>query len=192
MKLKRKKFRGRIEWRNPEGMFHREDGPAIEYKNGDKYWFINDKCHREDGPAVEYANGDKEWYINNKYHREDGPAIEYASGHKEWHLNGNLHREDGPAIEAINGFKAWYLDGKKFSEKDFNEKIGLYRYFKLDLLSYSTIVVLDYLMNNGHESYFEKKRKYVYIKIPSSAGHVIEYIYQLRAKDPPTNQEIAG
>ena len=43
---------------------HREDGPAIEYANGDKFWFINDKLHREDGPAFESANGDKAWYIN--------------------------------------------------------------------------------------------------------------------------------
>ena len=55
------------------GKRHREDGPAIEYANGNKVWYINDKLHREDGPAVEYANGDKEWYINGKRHREDGP-----------------------------------------------------------------------------------------------------------------------
>jgi hypothetical protein len=45
---------------------HREDGPAIEYADGGKVWYVNDKCHREDGPAVEYANGYKAWYINDK------------------------------------------------------------------------------------------------------------------------------
>ena len=45
---------------------HREDGPAIEYANGTKYWHLNGKCHREDGPAIEYANGDKYWYLNDK------------------------------------------------------------------------------------------------------------------------------
>ena len=40
-------------------------------KNGDKYWYVNDKLHRENGlPAVEYANGNKEWYVNGKRHRE--------------------------------------------------------------------------------------------------------------------------
>jgi hypothetical protein len=34
-------------------------GELYEYPNGDKYWFLNDKRHREDGPAVEYNNGDK-------------------------------------------------------------------------------------------------------------------------------------
>ena len=35
----------------------------VEY-NGDTFWYINGKLHREDGPAVEWANGSKEWYLN--------------------------------------------------------------------------------------------------------------------------------
>ena len=42
----------------------------------------------ENGPAVEYANGDKHWYFNGKWHRVDGPAIEYANGNKEWWMDG--------------------------------------------------------------------------------------------------------
>ena len=42
-------------WRNPTGLVHREDGPAIEYADGAKAWYINGTLHREDGPAVEYA-----------------------------------------------------------------------------------------------------------------------------------------
>jgi len=38
--------------------------------------------HREDGPAIEWADGSKEWWINEKLHREDGPAIEWADGTK--------------------------------------------------------------------------------------------------------------
>ena len=45
------------------GELHREDGPAIEWANGDQAWYINGKCHREDGPAFERANGTKEWWI---------------------------------------------------------------------------------------------------------------------------------
>ena len=26
-------------WRNPEGKLHREDGPAIEWASGDKFWY---------------------------------------------------------------------------------------------------------------------------------------------------------
>jgi hypothetical protein len=38
----------------------------MEFANGDKWWYLNDKRHREGGPAVELANGDKEWYLNDK------------------------------------------------------------------------------------------------------------------------------
>jgi hypothetical protein len=34
--------KGHKRWENHKG-FHREDGPAIEYKNGTKSWFINGK-----------------------------------------------------------------------------------------------------------------------------------------------------
>jgi len=56
-------------------------------KYNDIYWFKNGLRHREDGPAVEWADGDKEWYQNGLRHREDGPALEYASGAKYWYLN---------------------------------------------------------------------------------------------------------
>ena len=52
-----------------------------------KAWYLNGKLHREDGPAVEFADGDKFWYLNGKLHREDGPAVEYADGDK-FGLNG--------------------------------------------------------------------------------------------------------
>ena len=71
------------------------------------------QLHRVDGPAVEYANGSKYWYLNGKRHRVDGPAIEWANGYKYWYLNGECHRVDGPAIEHNNGDKYWYLNDKK-------------------------------------------------------------------------------
>jgi hypothetical protein len=49
---------------------------------------LNGTLHREDGPAIEWADGYKSWYLNGKKHREDGPALEYASGRKAWWLNG--------------------------------------------------------------------------------------------------------
>ena len=72
---------------NAEDQLHRENGPAVEYANGDKFWYINGKCHREDGPALEYANAVKYWYLNDKLHREDGPTLEWSDGSKSWHLN---------------------------------------------------------------------------------------------------------
>ena len=65
-----KVYDDRTEWYNLEGNYHRENGPAFEYTNGNKYWYMNGKLHRIDGPAVEYANGYKSWYINGKKYSE--------------------------------------------------------------------------------------------------------------------------
>ena len=94
-----------------DGQLHREDGPAIEQANGNKWWYRNGQQHREDGPAIEWADGDKWWYRNGQRHREDGPAVERANGDKLWYLNGRLHREDGPAVEEANSSKEWYRNG---------------------------------------------------------------------------------
>ena len=57
---------------------------------GDVRWYKDAKCtilHRENGPAVEYADGDKFWYQNGQFHRIDGPAIVYSNGQEEWYIN---------------------------------------------------------------------------------------------------------
>ena len=51
-------------WRLPNGDYHREDGPAIEYSDGLKAWYLNGERHREDGPAIEWVSGNKWWYLN--------------------------------------------------------------------------------------------------------------------------------
>ena len=100
-------------------ILHREDGPAVEYADGYKAWYIDGKYHREDGPAID-AGGCKAWWIDGKRHREDGPAIEYANGGKSWFINGKLHREDGPAIEYADGYKEWRINGERLTEEEFN------------------------------------------------------------------------
>jgi hypothetical protein len=77
---------------NGELQFHRENGPAVEDNNGDKYWYKNGLLHREDGPASELYDGTKSWWINGIKHREDGPAVENANGSKVWFINGKLVR----------------------------------------------------------------------------------------------------
>lgn len=85
--------------------------PEMEVDSiGTREWYLGYKLHREDGPAVEYTNGDVEWWFNGKLHRQDGPAIEKANGTREWYLDGNRHRVDGPAIERGNT-RIWYLNG---------------------------------------------------------------------------------
>ena len=34
------------------------------YPNGSKFWWLNEELHREDGPAIEWLDGTKEWYLN--------------------------------------------------------------------------------------------------------------------------------
>jgi hypothetical protein len=91
---------GTTRWLNEDGLFHRLDGPAIECANGDKWWYQNGERHRLDGPAVEYADGGKEWWVNDK-----------------------LHLLDGPAVEGPDGTKEWWIEGKKYTKKEFIEKI---------------------------------------------------------------------
>ena len=60
-------------------------------EEGTTRWYKDAKCkvlHRENGPAIEYADGDKSWYQNGQLHRTDGPAVEWADGIKEWYING--------------------------------------------------------------------------------------------------------
>jgi len=57
-------------WNLPNGDYHRENGPAIEYVGGSKHWYINGERHREDGPAIETSKGIKGWYINGKQYTE--------------------------------------------------------------------------------------------------------------------------
>jgi hypothetical protein len=102
------------EWyRNPDMKYlHREDGPAVEYSDGSKEWYLNGRRHREGESAVEFAYGLKKWYINGELHREGGPAVEYSSGKREWYFHGKRHREEGPAIECPDGRREWHLNGE--------------------------------------------------------------------------------
>jgi hypothetical protein len=77
-----------IQYINKNNEYHRLDGPAKEYSDGNKFWYKEGKLHREDGPAKEYSDGNKFWYKEGKLHREDGPAIEYSDGYKEYYYNG--------------------------------------------------------------------------------------------------------
>ena len=51
---------------NSQGLRHRVHGPAIEYANGAKYWYLNDQLHRIDGPAIEWADGAKYWCLDGQ------------------------------------------------------------------------------------------------------------------------------
>ena len=94
---------------------------TVDYNKNIRWYNDKEKLHRLDGPAVEWADGSKEWWVDGKVHRIDGPAFECADGSKSWYVNGERHRLDGPAIEYTDGHKAWWVNGKLMTEKEFNE-----------------------------------------------------------------------
>jgi len=60
-----------------------KDGKHID-EEGTIEYFKNGKYHRENGPAIIWPNGDKEWYLNGRCHREDGPADIFSDGTKNY------------------------------------------------------------------------------------------------------------
>ena len=47
-------------------MFDTKITYQVTVDNEKTVWRLNDKRHSVDGPAIEYANGDKEWWLNGK------------------------------------------------------------------------------------------------------------------------------
>jgi len=74
----------------------------IELDNfGNKLWRNKDgKFHRLDGPAVEFADGDKQWWKKGNLHRLDGPAIEVGS-YKAWWKNGVKFTDKDTFFESL-------------------------------------------------------------------------------------------
>ena len=90
-----------------------------------RYYNSANQLHRESGPAVEYKDGEKRWYRNGLLHRIEGPAVEWADGTKLWYQNGLPHRTDGPAVELSNGGMEWWIDGEELTESEFNQRVKL-------------------------------------------------------------------
>jgi len=95
-------------------------------KDGTRYWFDSEKQrHREDGPAVEFAQGSKYWYKHGRRHRNNGPAVELINGFKEWFKEGKRHRLDGPASELVRfDFKQYWIEGKEYTEEEYLRKVA--------------------------------------------------------------------
>lgn len=81
-----------------------------------KIWKLNGLYHRVDGPAIEYADGTKMWYQSDIIHRVGAPAIEWANGTKMWFQNGMCHCIDRPAIERADRTKEWWLNGEPYDD----------------------------------------------------------------------------
>lgn len=101
----------------PSGIWRQraEEADAFEY-------FKDPKCtilHRLDGPAVEFDDGSKQYYVNGLEHRIGKPACIWCDGTREWYVNGKHYRLNGPAIEYNTGDKEWWINGKQYSKKEF-------------------------------------------------------------------------
>lgn len=94
---------GAKEWRL-NGLLHREDGPAVESKDGSKHWFLNGRKHRVGDPASEWADGGKGWVVDGRYHREDGPAVEHKDGRKEWLFDGNYISDNSEFLKLKGNY----------------------------------------------------------------------------------------
>ena len=94
----------------------------ITTSDGDIKYIQDGVFHREDGPAVIEQDGRLEWCKEGKLHRDDGPAILWPDGSQHWYTNGVLHRLDGPAI--IDGDeKEYWIDGTYYSKEEYKKKI---------------------------------------------------------------------
>jgi hypothetical protein len=92
---------GTTTWRDANGNYHRDDGPAVERTDGTKVWSQHGVRHRDDGPAIEWAHGTHEWYQDGKLHRDDGPAVERTDEDNDWWLNDNCLTFD-KWLNAVN------------------------------------------------------------------------------------------
>lgn len=68
-------FRKEIFYRDKDGRFHNENGPARINEFGDKFWYKHGILHRADGPAVELTLRHSEniyiWFLNGKEFKRD-------------------------------------------------------------------------------------------------------------------------
>ena len=55
-----------IQWCLPNGILHREFGPAVENDDGLIEWWYRGYLHREDGPARVFAYGEEYYFHGQK------------------------------------------------------------------------------------------------------------------------------
>jgi len=58
---------GNVYYYNKDGELHNLNGPAVEYFDGYKAYYVNGLRHRLDGPARIFSDGNIEYYVNGKY-----------------------------------------------------------------------------------------------------------------------------
>lgn len=91
-----------------------------------EYWYLNDGIyHREDGPAlIHYYNNETLFPNDNQFdicHSQNNHVY-----YESWFINGHHHRENGPAFICYNydgqvSFKEYWINDHKIT--DFVEKL---------------------------------------------------------------------
>lgn len=73
--IKRKSTSSCDKYFDDDNFYHREDGPALEYRDGEKHWFFHGVYHRVDGPALECCDGSFYYLMDKEYSYEDWLTI---------------------------------------------------------------------------------------------------------------------
>jgi len=118
--MTRERIPGGCAYRNARGALHREDGPAIEWDNGDREYYRDGLLHRENGPAIERADGTKLFYYQGLIY-ESGQLPNQTSNHHH-----HYQETKGNNIMSIKDLAkevaAQMLEGAKLAaSNEFNE-----------------------------------------------------------------------
>ncbi len=84
----------RVEYRDENGVLHREDGPAVIYNSGEENWYKKGRIHRENGLPAIIKKEYKLYIVNGKKHNEYGPGYENIDGTIWWYLNDTLYMDE--------------------------------------------------------------------------------------------------
>lgn len=141
-----------IAYKNKAKRLNRVGGPALIRKHTQwgvlNKWYQNGKLHREDGPAVEAKNGSlKIWQKKGKYYRTNGPSVmDKLLNTEVWYnSNGVLHRTNGPAYTSdsivsyskngfiCNGPEGWAIKIKIESPK--TSRYSVFPYIRSDFFA---------------------------------------------------------
>jgi len=85
-----------------------------------RYYNDKEQLHRLDGPAVEFKDGTKYWYINGNNHRNIDPSNQWQYRIKYWCFKDKAHRIGGPCSSA---FSWWFIHGKEYSKEGYYNKV---------------------------------------------------------------------
>jgi hypothetical protein len=74
----------KITFRDGSVWYLKDDVELHCHPSGNKFWWFNNKRHREDGPAIEYTDGEVEYWINDS--QVDPSTLEnnYPELYNDW------------------------------------------------------------------------------------------------------------